>query len=59
MDAQRAQDISDSSTMANVTFNGVPVYIEHVDRKQGMATIHPLMQPSLKQSVPVDNLKEH
>ncbi|WP_096200722.1 H-type small acid-soluble spore protein [Bacillus sp. FJAT-45350] len=58
MDAQRAQEISASTTMANVMFNGEPVYIEHVDQSNGKATIHALNNPNNKQSVLVTNLLE-
>ena len=59
MDAQRAQEIASSPIMANVTYNGSRIYIEHVDQGNQMATVHPLDDPSRKQSVPVTNLKEH
>lgn len=42
MDAQRAQEITNSSIMANVTYNGTRIYIEHVDQQKGITTIHPL-----------------
>ncbi|UCZ52156.1 small acid-soluble spore protein H [Bacillus shivajii] len=58
MDAQRAQQISSSQSMANVTYNGQAVYIEHVDQQQGVATIHPLDNPEQKQSVSIDSLME-
>lgn len=58
MDTQRAQEISNSQTMANVTYNGVQIYIEHVDQQNGTATIHPLTEPTSKQSVPVERLME-
>ncbi|WP_209120986.1 small acid-soluble spore protein H [Alkalihalobacillus sp. BA299] len=58
MDAQRAQEISSSSTMANVMYNGQQIYIEHVDQQNGTATIHPLNNPNQKQSVPVTSLME-
>lgn len=59
MDVQRAQEIVNMPTMVNVTFNGNRVYIEHVDQDKQTATIHPLNNPSSKQSVPVKNLQEH
>ncbi len=59
MDAQRAQQIADSPIMANVTYNGSRVYIEHVDQGQQLATIHALDNPKIKNSVPVANLEEH
>jgi small acid-soluble spore protein H (minor) len=58
MDAQRAQEISASATMANVTYNGQNIYIEHVDQQNGTATIHPLNEPNNKQSVSVSSLEE-
>lgn len=58
MDAQRAQEISASDVMANVTYNGQSIYIEHVDQQNGTATIHPLDDPNNKQSVSVSSLKE-
>ncbi|MGG1675455.1 small acid-soluble spore protein H [Neobacillus sp. NRS-1170] len=58
MDAQRAQEICNSPQMENVTYNGTRIYIEHVDQQSGKATIHPLDEPSNKQSVSVTNLVE-
>jgi small acid-soluble spore protein H (minor) len=58
MDAQRAQEISSSPIMANVTYNGGQIYIEHVDQQNGTATIHSLNNPMNKQSVPVSSLNE-
>ncbi|MBT2737821.1 small acid-soluble spore protein H [Neobacillus sp. C211] len=59
MDVQRAQEISNSSTMANVTYNGTRIYIEHVDKQNGTTTIHSLDEPNSKQSVSVSSLIEH
>ncbi|MFC4388463.1 H-type small acid-soluble spore protein [Gracilibacillus marinus] len=58
MDANRAQEILEQSSMCQVTCNGEQVYIEHVDRDQGLATIHPLSNPMKKISVTVDQLHE-
>jgi small acid-soluble spore protein H (minor) len=58
MDAQRAQEIANSQTMANVTYNGSLIYIEHVDQQNGTATIHSLDEPTNKQNVSVGNLME-
>jgi small acid-soluble spore protein H (minor) len=58
MDAQRAQEIALSPTMENVNYNGKSIYIEHVDQKNGTATIHSLDDPNSKQSVPVSSLIE-
>jgi small acid-soluble spore protein H (minor) len=58
MDAQRAQEIANSQTMAHVTYNGSRIYIEHVDQQNGTATIHSLDEPTNKQNVSVANLME-
>ncbi|QRG67651.1 small acid-soluble spore protein H [Brevibacillus choshinensis] len=59
MNKQRAKEIAASPVMANVTCDGVPVYIQHVDEESEMARIYPLNQPENEQSVPVDSLREH
>jgi len=59
MNVQRAQEITNSPTMANVTYNGTRIYIEHVDQQNGITTIHPLDEPNNKQSVSVSSLVEH
>jgi small acid-soluble spore protein H (minor) len=59
MNTQRAKEIASSPVMANVTYNGVPIYIEQVDEENGTATIYPLDQPENKQKVSVSSLKEH
>ena len=58
MDANRAQDIANSTTMANVLYNGAKIYVEHVDQQNGVATIHDLNNPNYKQSVSVSSLIE-
>jgi small acid-soluble spore protein H (minor) len=58
MDEKRAQEISFSPTLVNVSCNGKSIYIEHVDQQNGMATVHPLDEPLNKQSVSVESLIE-
>lgn len=55
---QRAQEISSSPNMVNVSYNGQSIYIEHVDQQNGTATIHTLDEPNNKQSVSVSSLHE-
>ena len=59
MNTQRAKEIAASPVMANVTYNGVSIYIEQVDEENGTATIYPLDEPENKQKVSVSSLKEH
>ncbi|MFC4778286.1 small acid-soluble spore protein H [Paenibacillus sp. GCM10023252] len=56
MDIQRAQEIAESPTMADVTYNGVSVYIQHIDQEKELARIYPLDQPEEEQEVPVRSL---
>ena len=58
MDAKRAIEISSSQNMISVSYNGEPIYIEHVDQSNGLATVHPLDDPTTKQSVSVAELAE-
>jgi len=58
MDAKRAKEICSSSVMANVTHNGVPIYIDSVSSDNTTASIHPLNQPDEKQSVRISSLSE-
>ncbi|WLR50807.1 small acid-soluble spore protein H [Bacillus tianshenii] len=58
MDARRAQSIAEAPEMINVTYNGKPIYIQHVDEKSEMVRIFPLGQPEREEEVPVQSLKE-
>lgn len=59
MNTQRASEIAASPVMANVTLNGTPVYIQHVDEDTETARVYPLDSPERETSVPVGELKEH
>lgn len=59
MNKQRAKEIAASPVMANVTCDGIPVYIQHVDEEADLARIYPLDQPENEMSVPVNSLIEH
>lgn len=58
MNTQRAKEIVNSPVMTRVTYNEVPVYIQHIDEETEMARIFPLNEPELEQSVPVGSLVE-
>ena len=58
MNVQRAKEIVSSPVMSKVTYNGVPVYIQHVDEQRETARIFPLNEPENEQDVPVNSLKE-
>lgn len=55
---QRAQEIAESPVMANVTYQGMPVYIQHVDHERQTARVYPLQQSELEQEVSLDQLQE-
>ncbi|OMP68763.1 small acid-soluble spore protein H [Domibacillus epiphyticus] len=59
MNKQRAQEIAASPVMANVTFNEVPVYIQHVEESNETARVYPLNDPQNEQNVPLSALREH
>ncbi|GMK40769.1 hypothetical protein PCCS19_38250 [Paenibacillus sp. CCS19] len=58
MDINRAKEIADSPTMEDVTYNGVPIYIQHVDETKETARIYPLAEPEQEIEVPVRSLVE-
>jgi len=59
MNKQRAIEISNSPVMANVTLDGIPVYIQHVDEQRETARIYPLDEPENEQEVSLNSLVEH
>jgi small acid-soluble spore protein H (minor) len=59
MNKQRATEIAVSPVMANVSYEGIPVYIQHVDEKIETARIYPLDQPENELEVPLNSLIEH
>ncbi|MFC4098185.1 small acid-soluble spore protein H [Paenibacillus xanthanilyticus] len=59
MNIQRAKEIQSSPNLANITFNGVPVYIQHVDEQNETARIYPLNDPEQEQTVSIQSLTEH
>ncbi|WII40182.1 H-type small acid-soluble spore protein [Paenibacillus thiaminolyticus] len=58
MNTQRAIEISASPVMADVTYQGEPVYIQHVNEEDGIARIYPLSHPEEERDVPVNMLSE-
>jgi len=58
MDLSRAKEIYNSPEMIRVTYNGVPVYIESINERNGIAYIHPIDNPEKKEQVSIQNLKE-
>ncbi|MFD0715709.1 H-type small acid-soluble spore protein [Paenibacillus sp. GCM10027626] len=58
MNKQRAQQIAESPVMANVTYQGQAVYIQHVDHELETARIYPLDQKEKELEVTLDSLIE-
>lgn len=58
MNIQRAKEIASSPVLANVTYEGVRVYIQHVDEKNETARIYPLDQPEDEQEVTLNSIIE-
>ncbi|NLY78967.1 MAG: H-type small acid-soluble spore protein [Lysinibacillus sp.] len=59
MNIQRAKEIVDSGELANISFNGQRIYIQHVDEKNKTARIYPLDDPEDEKDVPIDQLIEN
>ncbi|WP_078547607.1 small acid-soluble spore protein H [Litchfieldia alkalitelluris] len=59
MNIQRAKEIATLPEMVNVTYNGTPIYIQHVDDDAETARIFPLEQPQNEKNVPITQLIEH
>ncbi len=58
MEKRRAKEVSESPVMANVSHNGTPVYIQHVDETRENARVFPLDYPEQEHDVPLRELKE-
>lgn len=58
MEKHRAKEVSESPVMANVSHNGTPIYIQHVDESRENARVFPLDHPEQEQDVPLRELKE-
>ncbi|MDU4697385.1 MULTISPECIES: small acid-soluble spore protein H [Paenibacillus] len=58
MNSQRAKEIVESPSMVDVTCDGVPIYIQHVDEKNDTARIFPLGQPENEKEVALSQLNE-
>lgn len=59
MDTERALEIIASPNMINVTCDGVPIYIQHVNKNEATARVYPLDQPQNDKEVFISNLTEH
>lgn len=58
MDIQRAKEIASSPDMINVTYNGIPIYIENISEEENTACIHALAQPDNRKEVSLSSLSE-
>ncbi|UQZ35085.1 H-type small acid-soluble spore protein [Paenibacillus sp. PK3_47] len=58
MDVKRAKDIYASKEMIAVHLDGEPVWIEHVDADNGMATVQVGSRPTNVHTVGVERLEE-
>jgi len=58
MNADRAQAIIESTQKINVHLDGIPVWIDNVDRQNHTATVHAENRPNDTRVVPVERLIE-
>ncbi|MFB4166007.1 H-type small acid-soluble spore protein [Alteribacillus sp. JSM 102045] len=59
MNVMRAREISESPVMAHVTYDGTPVYIQHVNEQNNTVRIYALDDPDNELEVSVESLEEH
>ncbi|MGG3469437.1 H-type small acid-soluble spore protein [Neobacillus pocheonensis] len=58
MNVGRAKEIAESADIINVSYEGAPVIIQHVDEATKMARIYSRQDPENEREVPVLNLIE-
>ncbi|MDF1509849.1 H-type small acid-soluble spore protein [Robertmurraya sp. DFI.2.37] len=58
MNIGRAKEIAESAEVHNVTYEGLPVIIQHVDEQTKTARIYSKQNPEYEQNVPILNLIE-
>lgn len=58
MEVKRAQEIYSSKETVGIHLDGEPVWIEHVDAENGMATVQVGSRPTNTRTVGVDRLEE-
>lgn len=58
MDIQRANEIIRSTTLINVNYHGVPVFIQKINEDDQTATVFPLNEMNNEQIVPLNDLIE-
>lgn len=58
MDRKRAREIISSLEMANVSYNGRPVYLEELNPSKDCVSVHYLDQPHYSYEVPLTHLVE-
>ncbi|MTT32948.1 H-type small acid-soluble spore protein [Terrilactibacillus sp. BCM23-1] len=59
MNIHRAKEISTSPIMADVKYQGTPIYIQAVNDENKTARIFPLDEPENEQTVPLSGLIEN
>ncbi|MCP1122357.1 acid-soluble spore protein H [Bacillus sp. 3103sda1] len=59
MDINRAKQILSSSSRIDVTYHGVPVWIESCDEASGLANVHDIKTPNETVQVDITALEEH
>lgn len=58
MNSQRVKQIIESPVMINVSYHGIPVYIEEIDEENQTASIFPLENMESQQEVDLAGLIE-
>ena len=58
MDSERAKEILQSQALINVSYRGIPVYIQDIIEERQMARVFPLDEMNNEQDVDLGGLHE-
>ncbi|MFX3623424.1 MAG: H-type small acid-soluble spore protein [Ectobacillus sp.] len=58
MNIARAKEISESGKTVSVSYQGMPIMIQHIDEKNETARIYAVHNPEQEYTVPISSLTE-
>lgn len=58
MEIKRAKEILQSQALINVSYRGIPIYIQELDEERQMAKVFPIDEMDNEQDVDLEGLHE-
>lgn len=58
LEIKRAKEILQSQTLVNVSYRGIPIYIQDIDEERQMAKVFPIDEMDHEQDVDLEGLHE-